>query len=172
MGTSALPGPPVSVLVQPGRSGKAPKPLLRFCYNAQWIDRIPKLSPIKIDAPDTEPLTEAEYNKLLEHAKGKISTCIKLMRWSGLAIRDASTLERADLSFDKSKDLYHIIRERTKTGEPLYIPVPKDVAEELLEALNGNAAYVFWNKQKAESSDTGKQLVWVSRLRKSLRRPV
>jgi len=28
---------------------------LRFCYNAGWIDRIPKLSPIKIDAPDTDP---------------------------------------------------------------------------------------------------------------------
>ncbi len=126
---------------------------LRFCYNAAWIDRIPKLSPIKIDAPDTEPLTEAEYNKIIGAATGKTGTLIKLMRWSGLAIRDASTLQRSDLNFDKSKDLYRIIRERTKTGEPLYIPIPKDVAEELLEVLNGNAIYVFWNKQKAESSE-------------------
>jgi integrase/recombinase XerD len=126
---------------------------LRFCYNAAWIDRVPKLSPIKIDEPETEPLTDAEYNKLLERAKGKIGTCIKLMRWSGLAIRDASTLQRTDLNFDKSKDLYRIIRERTKTGEPLYIPIPKDVAEELLEALNGNPVYVFWNKQKTDSSE-------------------
>ncbi len=126
---------------------------LRFCYNAAWIDRIPKLSRIKIDAPETEPLTDAEYKKLIEHATGKIRTCIKLMRWSGLAIRDAATLQRTDLSFDKSKGLYRIIRERTKTGEPLYIPVPKDVAEELLEELNGNATYVFWNKQKAGSSE-------------------
>src|ERR1035441_3292319 len=64
---------------------------LRFCYNAAWIERVPKLSPIKIDAPDTEPLTGAEYNKIVGAATGKIRACIKLMRWSGLAIRDAST---------------------------------------------------------------------------------
>ena len=126
---------------------------LRFCYNAGWIERVPRLSPIKIDEPETQPLTDAEYNRLLEHAKGRVSTCIKLMRWSGLAIRDASTLQSSDLNFDKSKDLYRIIRERTKTGEPLYIPIPKDVAEELLEVLNGNGTYVFWNKQKVDSSE-------------------
>ena len=88
---------------------------LRFCYNAAWIDRIPKLSPIKIDEPETEPLTDAEYNKLLEHAKGKTRTLIKLMRWSGLAVRDAATLQRTDLSFNRAK-IYRIIRKRTKTG--------------------------------------------------------
>lgn len=129
------------------------KHFLRFCFNAAWIDRIPKLSPIKIDAPDTEPLTDAEYGKIVEAATGKTRTLIKLMRWSGLAIRDASTLQRDDLSFDKSKDLYRIIRERTKTGEPLYIPIPKDVAEDVLAVLNGNPTYVFWNKQKLDSSE-------------------
>jgi integrase len=126
---------------------------LRFCYNAGWIDRIPKLSPIKIDEPETAPLTDAEYNKIVEAATGKIRTLIKLMRWSGLAIRDASTLERSDLNFDKSKNLYRIIRERAKTGEPLYIPIPQDVAEDVLAVLNGNPTYVFWNKQKQDSSE-------------------
>jgi integrase len=122
---------------------------LRFCYNAAWIDRIPKLSPIKIDEPETEPLTDAEYDKILEKATGKTRTLIKLMRWSGLAIRDASTLKRDDLSFDKGKKIYRIIRERTKTGESLYIPIPKDVAEDVTTALNGNPIYVFWNRQKS-----------------------
>ena len=126
---------------------------LRFCYNAAWIDRIPKLSPIKIDAPETLPLTEKEYTKLLKHATGKTRTLIRLMRWSGLAIRDASTLQRTDLHFDKKKDIYKIIRERTKTGEPLYIPIPKDVAEELIAVLNGNPVFVFWNRQTGDSSE-------------------
>ena len=34
---------------------------LRFCFNAGWIDRIPKLSPIRVYEPETEPLTEADY---------------------------------------------------------------------------------------------------------------
>lgn len=126
---------------------------LRFAYNAAWIERIPKLSPIKIDAPETEPLTDEEYQRVVKAATGKTRTIIKLMRWSGLAIRDASTLEREDLDFNKEKNLYRIIRERTKTGTPLYIPIPKDVAEELRAALNGNPRYVFWNRQTEESSE-------------------
>jgi site-specific recombinase XerD len=131
------------------------KHFLRFCYDAGWIDRIPKLSPIKIDAPDTEPLTDKEYRKVLDSANGKpkIHACIHLMRWSGLAIRDASTLKRADISLDQEKGLYRIIRERTKTGEPLYIPIPKDVAEEVLAVANGHPVYVFWNRQKGDSSE-------------------
>jgi len=126
---------------------------LRFCYNAGWIERIPKLSTIKIDEPETEPLTDAEFKKIMEAATGKTRTLISLMRWSGLAIRDASTLERTDLHFDREKDIYKIIRDRTKTGEPLYIPIPKDVAEELLAMLNGSPVYVFWNRQTADSSE-------------------
>ncbi len=75
------------------------------------------------------------------------------MRWSGLAIRDASTLKRTDLHFDKGKDIYKIIRDRTKTGEPLYIPIPKDVAEQVLAVLNGSEVYVFWNRLKGDSSE-------------------
>jgi integrase/recombinase XerD len=126
---------------------------LRFCYNAGWIDRIPKLSPIKIDAPETLPLTEKEYAKVLKHAAGKTRILIELMRWSGLAIRDASTLQRTDLHFDEAKDIYKIIRERTKTGTPLYIPIPKAVAEQILAVLNGSAVYVFWNRQTEKSSE-------------------
>ena len=40
-----------------------------FCYNAGWIERAPKLTRVKIDEPETEPLADAEYAKLLEHAK-------------------------------------------------------------------------------------------------------
>ena len=73
------------------------------------------------------------------------------MRWSGLAIRDASTLKRSDLV--QQNGLFKIIRERTKTGEPLYIPIPSPVGEELVAALNGNPVYVFWNRQAATSSE-------------------
>ena len=127
---------------------------LRFCFNAGWIERIPRLSPIKTDdAPETLPLTEQEYAAVLKAASGKTAILIKLMRWSGLAIRDASTLKRADLQLDREKNLYRILRERTKTGSDLYIPIPKDVAEELLTVANGNKEFVFWNRQNGHSSE-------------------
>ena len=124
---------------------------LRFCYDAKWIDRIPRLSPIKIDSPETLPLTADEYAKILKAAKGKTRVLIQLMRWSGLAVRDASTLKRADMHLENG--VHKIIRSRTKTGTPLYIPIPADVAAEVLGAMNGNPVYVFWNKQTAESSE-------------------
>ena len=74
-------------------------------------------------------MSDAEYKRLLAAATGKIRTLIQLMRWSGLAIRDASTLKRADLHFANVAN--KVIRERTKTGTPLYIPIPADVAAEV-----------------------------------------
>lgn len=127
------------------------KHFLRFCYDAKWIDRIPRLSPIKIDSPETQPLTDAEYAKILEAATGKTRVLIQLMRWSGLAVRDASTLKRADMHLDNGT--HKIIRGRTKTGTPLYIPIPPDIAAEVLAVANGNPVYVFWNRQTAESSE-------------------
>jgi len=124
---------------------------LKFCYNAAWIERVPKLSPIKIDAPETEPLSDAEYNRLLAAATGKIRTLIQLMRWSGLAIRDASTLKRADLHF--AGGVNKVIRDRTKTGTPLYIPIPADVAKEVQAVMNGNPVYVFWDRKTETSSE-------------------
>jgi integrase/recombinase XerD len=121
---------------------------LKFAYNAGWIDRVPKLSPIKIDAPETEPLTDEEYEKILQAATGRTRTLIKLMRWSGLAIRDASTIRRSDFHFDKETGIHKIIRERTKTRTPLFIPIPAEVAEECLSVTNGNTQFLFWNPLK------------------------
>ncbi len=125
---------------------------LRFCYDAKWIDRIPRLTPIKIDSPETLPLTATEYAKILKAATGKTRVLIQLMRWSGLAVRDASTLKRSDMHVENG--VHKVIRSRTKTGTPLYIPIPADVAAEVLSVMNGNEVYVFWNAQNATPSES------------------
>ena len=38
---------------------------LRYCVDAGWLDRVPKLTAIKMDEPPTMPLTEVEYQALL-----------------------------------------------------------------------------------------------------------
>jgi integrase/recombinase XerD len=126
---------------------------LRFCFNAGWIPRIPVLSTVRVTSPETLPLTDAEYEAVLAASKelnSNTAVVIQLMRWSGLAIRDAATLKRADLRFDNG--VHKIISKRTKTGTALYIPIPADVAEAML-AIKDNPVYFFWDRQAVTSSE-------------------
>jgi integrase/recombinase XerD len=66
------------------------------------------------------------------------------MRWSGLAIRDAVTLERAEIIHDEAKGIYRIVTARQKTGTHVSVPIPSDVAKELLAVPNSDERYVFW----------------------------
>jgi integrase len=100
------------------------------------------------------PLTDKQYAKLLEVVptefpppKGtRVHALIRMMRYSGLAIRDAVTLERRELRKGKA-GVYRVVTDRTKTGTHVSVPIPLDVAEEVLEAmkLNGSPKYIFWH---------------------------
>lgn len=138
------------------------KSFLRYCYEAQWIPRIPALPKIKIEEPPTLPLSKAEYKRLLDainttvtrDRQTQVHALIQLMRWSGLAIRDALTLKRDELQHDKAKKIYRIVTARQKTGTHVSVPIPPDVAHELLTVLNGNPEYVFWSGAGEEESIT------------------
>lgn len=128
---------------------------LRYLRNAGHMQNIPELKAIKVDESPTLPLNRGEYENLLaaiakaykgdaEKAK-RVRALTQLMRWSGLAIHDASTLERGEIVRDKEKNLYRIVTAREKTGVHVSVPIPDVVARELLAVLNGNPNYVFWN---------------------------
>jgi site-specific recombinase XerD len=127
---------------------------LRFCYEAQWLPRIPALPKIRVDEVPTLPLTAGEYTSLLRavsvvHADPKRRTRVRalfqLMRWSGLAIGDALTLERGEIRHDKGNGLYRVVTARQKTGTPVSVPIPPRVAGEILAATNDNPRYLFWD---------------------------
>lgn len=128
---------------------------LRYCQNGGMIDRIPRLSPIKVDEPPTMPLSDAEYQQLLKGISAefqgvkaqRVHALIQLMRFSGLAIRDAVTLERSELQRDAAKGLHRVVTSRQKTGTHVSVPIPPDVATEMLSAmeLNGSPKYIFWH---------------------------
>jgi integrase len=111
------------------------------------------------------PLTAKEYERLLETIQqtfgqkhfpkdkpAKVRALVQLMRWTGLAIRDAVTLERGEIQFDKSAKLHCIVTVRQKTGTHVSVPLKPEVAEELLAVLNGNPKFVFWSGNGLESS--------------------
>jgi len=138
---------------------------LRYCYECKWLERIPPLPKITVDEPPTMPLSADEYERLLDaihianprrwdgkmssqaltaKTRARIRALFQLMRWSGLAIRDAVTLERAEIQHDGAKGVYRIVTARQKTGTNVSLPIPLDVAKELLAVANGSERYVFW----------------------------
>jgi integrase/recombinase XerD len=126
-----------------------------FCVSSGWIRENPAkgLSKIKVTHKPTDYFTDDEMKKILRVAKdkslsmppyktvAKLYALVLLMRWSGLAIRDAVTLERARLSSEDRIFLY-----RAKTGVPVHVVIPHDAAEELRQlSLSPNPRYFFWS---------------------------
>lgn len=139
------------------------KSFLRFCYQSQWLVRLPVLPLIKVTEPETLPLTDEEYARLLsaipekwedEHKRKEVRALVRLMRHSGLAIRDAIMLRKDELRYDKEKNLYRVLIARQKTGTHVSVPLPPDVAAELLALpKNGNRPdYFFWRTNLAEKN--------------------
>jgi integrase/recombinase XerD len=117
---------------------------LHFCRDNGWIKTIPKLDPVKVSEPPTLPLSEAEYTRLLKVLpKGPIRAIVQLMRWSGLAVRDASCLKSDGLLLSTA-GVYSVNTARQKTGVFVYVPIQKAIAAEILAAANKGEDYLFW----------------------------
>jgi integrase/recombinase XerD len=128
-----------------------------FCIRSEWIDKNPGrlLKPIRVNRVPTGYYTRDEFDRIIdatyaygnwkgghdfEHRGQRLRALLLLMRWGGLAITDAVTLERARLTPDGKLFLY-----RAKTGTPVYVPLPAEVAQLLREIPNSNPRYFFWS---------------------------
>ena len=138
---------------------------LRFCFESRWLDRVPKTSSIKVTESPTLPLTDKEYAHLLatipetckdnrnnEGKPARVRALVQLMRWTGLAIRDAVTLERGEIIYDAKRKLHRVVTARQKTGTHVSVPLPPAVAKEVLAVLNGHPRYGFWTGNGLEQS--------------------
>ncbi len=130
-----------------------------FCIRAGWLTSNPtdRLGRISVTQAPTDYFTRDEYDKLIDatylYREGRgetiggtngtrIRALIMLMRWSGLRIRDAVTLERTRLIND------NLLLYQAKTGTPVYVPLPPQVAEALRTLPDGvkpNPRYFFWS---------------------------
>jgi site-specific recombinase XerD len=149
------------------------KSFMRYCHEAEWLDKLPVWPTIKIETPPTMPLTAEEYARLLdavvvtvkapmdavvesqthEYWVKRVRGLFQLMRWSGLAIMDALTLRRDELT--QRNGHYRVVTSRQKTGTDVSVVVPLDIAEELLAVPNDNPTYFFWSGVGAPKSITG-----------------
>ena len=117
-----------------------------FCQSSGWISGNParSLSRIKVTQKPTDYFTPAEMDRIIEathHIRNgdRLRVLIELMRWSGLSIRDAVTLERSRLN-----EYDQILLYRAKTGVPVFVTLPPDVAKILRKVTNSNPRYFFW----------------------------
>ena len=113
-----------------------------YCLRLGWIKANPAVSlgRIRANGPPTDYFPKHEFEQIIDatyiyQPKGwvecrnqsmRLRILTVLMRWSGLAIRDAVTLERRRLNDKDELFLY-----RAKTGNPVYVPLPPNVAESL-----------------------------------------
>jgi integrase len=96
----------------------------------------------------------------VEKRGARIRALTELMRWSGLRIRDAVTLERMRLNGNK------LLLYQAKTGVPVFVPLPPHVADLLRnmpEGLKPNPRYFFW-------SGNGQPKTFVANWQRSYRR--
>lgn len=130
---------------------------LAFCIRCGWITTNPaeSMGRVKADPVPTDYFPREEFEKIVDSTylyqeKGyvevrnhatRLRTMTLLMRWSGLRISDAVTLERYRL------DGNNLLLYQAKTKLPVFVPLPPDVAEALRTVPPGpkpNPRYFFW----------------------------
>ena len=153
-----------------------------YCLRLGWIKTNPAVSlgRIRADGPPTDYFPRHEFEQIIDatyiyqpkgwvecrHQATRLRILTWLMRWSGLAIRDAVTLERRRLNDKDELFLY-----RAKTGNPVYVPLPPDVAESLRNIPPGpgpNPRYFFWSGNGSPKSVVGNRQRSFGRLFKML----
>jgi integrase/recombinase XerD len=149
-----------------------------YCFRMGWIKTNPAvlLGKIRVREQPTDYFPKEEFEKIIQatyiykpkawnaepgNQATRVRTLIRLMRWSGLSIRDAVGLERSRLTNEDELFLY-----RAKTRHPVYVPLPPDLATDLRNIPPGpkpNPRYFFW-------SGNGKLRSAVGDWQRSLRR--
>jgi integrase len=127
-----------------------------FCVSNGWLLANPTDGIKKPIAPRTVPtdyFNRREFERILEATEeyeycgldchdrsGRLRALVLLMRWSGLAIKDAVTLNRSRLDDDGA-----LFLRRAKTGTPVYVPLPPALVSALRQLPSSNPSYFFWS---------------------------
>jgi integrase len=78
---------------------------------------------------------------MTDENRARVKACMRLQRESGLAIVDAVTLHKSELT--KEAGRFRIKTNRQKTGTTVNVPITEELGRLLLEVKNGNPSYFF-----------------------------
>jgi integrase/recombinase XerD len=136
------------------------KAFFGFCKARGWVkeNRAVFLKTPKATFTPTLPFTEAEFEKTMwatevfptkgiygKFNQTRLSVFIRLLRYTGLRIRDAVMLKRSDVSFDNGT--WRVFLYQQKTGQPVYIPIPAQLGEclEAMGKIDNRTTHIFWS---------------------------
>jgi integrase/recombinase XerD len=136
----------------------------RFCHDRNWIDSNPasKLKMPKNVEPPVEPFPREEFINILaaiplyknKRNAPRLLALVLLLRYSGLRLGDAVTLERSRIEpgGQDGKDGRLFLR-TAKTGTRVFVPLPKTVID-ALDACPGKQ-FPFWTGESKKKSVIG-----------------
>jgi integrase/recombinase XerD len=145
---------------------------MRFCFESGWLKTNPVklLKPPKVTSHPVEPFTDSEMEKIFKACTNyktvkpsansspmPIKAFVLLLRWSGLRVADAVTLERSRLTGDR------LFLYTQKTGTPVHLPLPPDVVS-ALGAIPNKSKYFFWTGNGQATTRVGNFQVALRRL--------
>jgi len=134
----------------PGLSHACLKTFYNFAHDSKWIGENPakKLKNPKKGRRPTMPFTQDQMTHIFRACETYGAKCrgnvrgirafVYFLRYSGLRISDAATLERSRISGDK------LFLYTAKTGTPVWLPLPLFVLEALAAVPKLSERYFFW----------------------------
>ena len=122
------------------------KVFFSFAEAQGWISKSPLsgIRPPKSDSLPTMPLSADEVRAMLRAAEGKPKekALLLLLRYSGLAIGDATRLERSAV-----RDSGELILRRSKSGEVVTVLLPPEAVIALDAIAEPSRRHYFWTGQ-------------------------
>ncbi len=127
---------------------------LSFCVSSKWLDENPAkgVKPPKVTTPPTLPFSDEEMARILKACdqyprknslgldnRARIKAFVLLLRYSGLRLQDATSLEKVRLQ-EGALFLY-----TQKTGTPVYLPLPPHVVEAITTIRPASDERFFWS---------------------------
>jgi integrase/recombinase XerD len=134
---------------------------LAFCLDRGWVEEnaARKLKPAREDEPEVDYFHPDEMEKILdacftshewergrdfEYRDRRLRALLLFMRWTGLSIIDCIRFEKHRLS--KNGDgVWSVLLRRMKNGNPVFVAIPPQVAEAVLEIPGLSVEYYFWS---------------------------
>lgn len=129
-----------------------------WAVSGEMIEKSPALGLERIkgarDVSPTTALTDEQFQTVLnsieqlthrhEEVIDRLRALALLQRWSGLAIRDALTVERARFT-KQASGWYRLLLRRAKTGVAVFVSLAPEVVAEILAIKPVSERYLFWD---------------------------